>query len=29
MNYLIVGGVLAMLSLYIVIIAQCIRQPEW
>ena len=29
MNYLILGGVLAMFSLYIVIIAQCLKQPEW
>ena len=29
MNYLILGGVLAMLALYIVIIAHCLKQPEW
>jgi len=29
MQYLILSGVVTMLALYIVIIAQCLRQPEW
>jgi preprotein translocase subunit SecE len=29
MEYLIVFGVLAMMSLYVWIIARCFREPEW
>jgi hypothetical protein len=29
MEYLIVIGVVAMMALYVVIIAGCLRQPEW
>jgi hypothetical protein len=29
MEYLIVIGVAAMMALYVVIIARCLKQPEW
>ncbi len=29
MEYLIVIGVVAMMALYIVIIARCLDEPEW
>ena len=29
MHYLILAGVVGMLALYIIIIAQCYKQPEW
>ena len=29
MEYLILGGVVAMMALYALIIAGCLRQPEW
>ena len=29
MEYLIVIGVVAMMTLYVVIIAGCLKQPEW
>jgi hypothetical protein len=29
MEYLIVIGVVAMMALYVVIIAGCLKQPEW
>jgi len=29
MEYLIVIGVVAMMALYVVIIASCLGQPEW
>jgi hypothetical protein len=29
MEYLIVIGVVAMMALYVVIIARCLTEPEW
>jgi hypothetical protein len=29
MDYLIVVGVVSMMALYVVIIARCLREPEW
>jgi hypothetical protein len=29
MEYLIVIGIVAMMALYVVIIARCLKQPEW
>jgi hypothetical protein len=29
MEYVIVIGVVAMMALYVVIIAGCLKQPEW
>ncbi len=29
MEYLIVVGVVAVMALYVVIIARCLREPEW
>jgi hypothetical protein len=29
MEYLILGGVVAMMALYALIIAGCLKQPEW
>jgi hypothetical protein len=29
MEYLIVAGVVATMSLYVVIIARCLKEPEW
>jgi hypothetical protein len=29
MHYLIVAGVLSMTALYVLIIARCLKEPEW
>ena len=29
MEYLIASGVVAMMALYVLIIARCLREPEW
>jgi len=29
MQYLIVAGVVSMMALYAVIIARCLKEPEW
>jgi hypothetical protein len=29
MEYLIVIGVVAMMALYVVVIARCLKEPEW